>query len=108
MNPTSRQVQPIHDPAIRNLHGIDLHDSPRAEDGKSRLTAAVLALLLGGLGLHKFYLGAWGWGVVHLLLCWTFVPAVVAFIEGIRYLALSEAGFRLKAARMNGPFAFLW
>jgi TM2 domain-containing membrane protein YozV len=108
MIPTSRQAQPIHNPAIGYPYGSDLHDSPRAEDGKSRLTAAVLALLLGGLGLHKFYLGAWGWGLVHLLLCWTFVPAVVAFVEGVRYLALSEARFRCKAARMNGPFAFLW
>lgn len=85
-----------------------MQDSPRADDGKCRLTASVLALLLGSLGLHKFYLGAWGWGIAYLLLSWTLVPGIVAVAEGIRYLAHSEADFRRKAGRMRGPFAFLW
>ena len=34
-----------------------------ATSEKSKVTAGVLALLLGGFGIHKFYLGAWGWGV---------------------------------------------
>jgi len=75
---------------------------------KSRVTAGVLALLLGGLGIHKFYTGAWGWGIVYVLLVWTYVPAVVAIVEGIRYLVLSDADFKRKAAQMDGPFAFLW
>lgn len=75
---------------------------------KSRVTAGVLALLLGGLGIHKFYIGAWGWGIVYIVLCWTFVPGIVALVEGIRYLTLPEAEFQRKAVRLDGPFAFLW
>jgi TM2 domain-containing membrane protein YozV len=60
---------------------------------KSRLTAGLFALLLGGLGVHKFYLNKVGMGVLYLLLCWTFVPSVIALIEGIIYLTQDDATF---------------
>ena len=78
------------------------------ESEKSKVTAGVLALILGGIGIHKFYTGAWGWGIVYILLCWTYIPSVFALVEGIRYLVLSKDEFARKAAEMNGPFAWLW
>jgi hypothetical protein len=30
----------------------------------------------------------------HLLFCWTFIPAIIAFFEAIYYIAIGEAGFR--------------
>ena len=36
------------------------------------------------------------------------IPALVALVEGIRYLTLKQPEFAQKAARMDGPFAFLW
>jgi TM2 domain-containing membrane protein YozV len=66
---------------------------------KSRGVAIILALFLGGLGLHKFYLGRIGWGFVYLLFCWSFVPALVALIEGIRYALMGSAGFASKYGR---------
>ena len=53
---------------------------------KSRIAAGLLALFLGGFGVHKFYCGSVGLGVVYLLFFWTFIPAIIAFIEGIIYL----------------------
>lgn len=79
-----------------------------ATSDKSKVTAGVLALLLGGLGIHKFYLGAWGWGIVYIVLIWTWIPAIVALVEAIRYFTLSDDEFKQKAAALNGPFAFLW
>ena len=35
---------------------------------KNRVTAGVLALLLGGLGVHRFYLGQTGKGILMLSL----------------------------------------
>lgn len=61
--------------------------------GAERVTAAMLAIFLGGVGLHKFYLGKWGQGLVCLIFCWTFIPAVIGIIEGILYLAMSEGEF---------------
>ena len=63
---------------------------------KSRVTAVVLALLIGGLGAHKFYLGRIGWGILYLLFCWTFIPAIVGFVETIVYLTMSEEKFAAK------------
>lgn len=60
---------------------------------KSKITAGLLALLLGGLGAHKFYLGKIGAGIAYLLFCWTFIPAVVALVEGIIYLVQDDRAF---------------
>jgi TM2 domain-containing membrane protein YozV len=64
--------------------------------GKSRVTAAVLAFFLGGFGIHKFYLGKTAQGVLYLLFCWTFIPAIIAFIEFIIYLTMSDEAFEEK------------
>ena len=68
----------------------------------------MLALLLGGIGIHKFYIGAWGWGIVYLLFCLTYIPALMALAEGIRYLVLTPENFYRKAAQMQGLFVGLW
>jgi TM2 domain-containing membrane protein YozV/predicted RNA-binding Zn-ribbon protein involved in translation (DUF1610 family) len=60
---------------------------------KSRVVAAVLAFLLGGIGAHKFYLGRIGWGIAYLLFCWTFIPSIIALIDGFVLLAKSDAEF---------------
>lgn len=63
---------------------------------RSRALAAVLAFVLGGIGVHKFYLGQTGMGIVYLLGCWTFIPAFIAFFEGVGYLLTSEHAFDMK------------
>lgn len=66
---------------------------------KSKSTAGILALLLGGLGAHKFYLGRIVQGLLYFMFCWTFIPAAIALVEGIWYLTMSDAEFNL---RYNG------
>ena len=72
-----------------------------AEGGKSKIAAGILAILLGCLGVHKFYLGYSGPGVV-MLLCGTIgwlliVPGfaiwVISIIEGVTYLTKTDAEF---------------
>lgn len=43
--------------------------------------AFILCLTLGGLGAHKFYLDQSGKGILYLLLFWTAIPALLAFIN---------------------------
>lgn len=60
---------------------------------KNQSTAGVLAILIGGLGIHKFYLGKGVQGILYLLFCWTFIPPILGIIEGIRYLTMEEEKF---------------
>ena len=68
----------------------------QASYSKSKTAAGVLAILLGGIGVHKFYLGKWGQGIIYLLLCLTYVPALLGLIEGIRYLISNDEDFARK------------
>lgn len=64
-----------------------------APNGKSKLAAALFALFLGGIGGHKFYLGKTGQGILFIFFCWTFIPALIGFIEGIIFLTMSDDAF---------------
>lgn len=63
---------------------------------KDKTTAALLAILLGGLGAHKFYLGRTLQGFLYLLFCWTFMPALISLFEGIHYLIMRRENFDAK------------
>ncbi|UBF25741.1 NINE protein [Kovacikia minuta CCNUW1] len=63
---------------------------------KSRTTAGLLALFLGGLGVHKFYLGEGGKGVLYLVFFWTYVPAIIALVEAIILFSMSDTDFNAK------------
>ena len=60
---------------------------------RSRVTTALFAIFLGGLGIHKFYLGNIVGGLIYLFFCWTFIPTIVGFIEGIMLLSISDSDF---------------
>lgn len=63
---------------------------------KSKIAAGLLAIFLGGLGIHKFYMGKIGLGILYLVFCWTYVPLVIGIIEGIIYLASNDHNFQVK------------
>lgn len=63
---------------------------------KSKVTAGILAILLGGLGIHKFYLGKIFQGILYILFCWTYIPAIIGVIEGIIYLTKSDEAWAEK------------
>jgi TM2 domain-containing membrane protein YozV/ribosomal protein L40E len=67
-----------------------------APNGKTKLAAALFALLLGGVGAHKFYLKRPGLGVLYLVFCWTFVPLLIGIIEGIQLLTMSDQAFNAR------------
>jgi TM2 domain-containing membrane protein YozV len=65
-------------------------------NAKSKWIAALLGILLGSFGLHKFYLGRIGWGIAYLLLFWTFIPGILGIIEGIIYITTTDDAFNAK------------
>ncbi|MGB3297530.1 MAG: NINE protein [Phormidesmis sp.] len=66
---------------------------------KDKTVAALLALFVGGLGIHKFYLGESGLGIIYLLFCWTGIPVIVAFFECIGLFMMTERAFNAKFNR---------
>lgn len=68
--------------------GVSLNGTASGE-GKSRMAAGLLGILLGGLGVHNFYLGYTGKAVLQLILCLFTVGTVSSIwglIEGIMIL----------------------
>ncbi len=48
----------------------------------NKVTYGLLAIFLGGIGVHKFYSGKTGMGILYLLFCWTMIPEIIGIIEG--------------------------
>jgi TM2 domain-containing membrane protein YozV len=70
---------------------------------RNKYIAAVLAFVLGPLGIHRFYLGRTGSGIAMLVLTFTlvgiFITAPWALIDMIRYLIMSDRDFDRRYAR---------
>lgn len=63
---------------------------------KDKNTASILAFLLGGFGIHKFYLGQTVLGCIYLLFCWAFIPVFIALIDFFIFIFMSQNKFDLK------------
>ena len=76
-----------------NAPGTTVNKDPNA---KSRLAAGLLAIFVGALGIHNFYLGYNGKAVAQLLMTvlscgvLSFVSSIWGLIEGIFYLIEKE------------------
>ena len=77
--------------------------------GKRKGLTAVLIFLGGGIGLHKFYTGNWGWGLLYLVLCTTGIPLALSVIEFVRVLCLTPEEFdRRYNYRRVSAFSWVW
>ena len=69
--------------------------SDKPPGSEKKIVAGILAILLGGLGIHKFYLGYTKEGIIQLIIgvltCG--VGGVIGLIEGIIYLTKSDEAF---------------
>lgn len=53
----------------------------RVVNQKSKFTACMIALFLGGMGFQRFYLGRNVSGLFCLLFFWTLIPAIIAVFD---------------------------
>lgn len=47
----------------------------------SLMVYILLALFLGGIGAHDFYVGKTGKGLIKLAFCWTGIPSIIALFN---------------------------
>ena len=91
--------------AASMLQAAPAPSAPLADD-RNRYIAALIAFLLGTLGVHRFYLGRIGSGIAMLVLTCTviglFVTVPWALIDMIRYLVMSDREFAARYARTTG------
>ncbi len=63
-------------------------DGPVNGQKVNQLAYVLFAILLGTFGIHEFYAGKVGLGILCILFCWTGIPSLVGLIKGI--LALTR------------------
>jgi len=56
----------------------------------NKRTLLFLTLVLGWLGAHRFYLGSHVLGILYLLFCWTMIPGLMALLEFLVFLVISN------------------
>lgn len=71
------------------------HNKEREEIAakKNHIIAALLAIFLGGIGAHKFYMGKITHGVIYLICCWTWIPALLGVLSGLKWLVKGKDCF---------------
>ena len=74
-----------------------------ARSDRNKYIAALIAFLIGPLGVHRFYLGKTGSGIAMLVLTCTviglFLTVPWALIDMVRYLVMSDREFAARYAR---------
>lgn len=73
---------------------------------KNGTTGVSLALFLGGIGAHRFYMGQIGWGIAYVLFCLAGIPMILGLIEAFlmsgrvarfNEIAAQDVALRVKA-----------
>jgi TM2 domain-containing membrane protein YozV len=108
--PKAGQIIDFQTDGGRALSIYSVSGSTTSSSDKNRIVAALLAFFLGGLGIHKFYLGKSTAGLIMLLcsvfgIILVFIPTIIigiiAFIEFIIYLMTSDEDFEERYVQGN-------
>jgi TM2 domain-containing membrane protein YozV len=62
---------------------------------EKKVVAGILGILIGGLGIHKFYLGYTKEAIIQIVISVVTcgIGSIIGFIEGIIYLTKSDEEF---------------
>jgi predicted Zn finger-like uncharacterized protein len=68
----------------------------------NKVALLLITFFLGGLGAHKFYQKKYWLGALYLVFFWTYIPALVAFVEFIIYACKSETELQQRYPETSG------
>ena len=74
----------------------------RQRNPVSKTALLLITFFLGAIGGHKFYIGKNWQGFFYILLCWTGIPSIIAFIEFIIYAFTSSEQLQEKYSGSGG------
>ena len=63
---------------------------------KDKNVAGILALFFGWIGIHRFYLGQVGLGILYALLFWSGISMVLGLIDAIVFFSMDKDAFDIK------------
>lgn len=91
----ARSLFPV--PGAAHLPAVPSSSPAAVRTDRNKLIAALLALFLGPLGVHRFYLGRNGSALAMLVMSMTMVGLIVtlpwSLIDMIRYVGMSDEEF---------------
>lgn len=68
---------------------------------KDKNVAGILAFFFGIFGVHRFYLGQTGLGILYLIFFWTGIPAIIGFIDALIFFSMGRDDFDYKYNRQK-------
>src|SRR5262245_37082936 len=91
----ARGVSISHSQTIRQHQLLSRGEISMPDDkGPSRTTMGIIAILLGGLGIHKFMMGMTTAGIIQICLyCCFGIGHIIGIIEGVIYLTKTDEEF---------------
>lgn len=89
----------FHQVSVMGEDGVAYPVAEFVSGNPDRLTAGVLAILLGGIGVQHFYTGQTVRGILDIVFCWTGIPAIIGLVEGIIWLCEDDASFSARTAK---------
>lgn len=63
---------------------------------KNQLTTILLTLFFGSFGIHRFYLGQIFYGLLYIVLAATGISSILAIIDLIMFIIMTEEEFNYK------------
>ncbi len=69
---------------------------------RNKTAAGLLALFLGWAGIHRFYLGQTGYGILYFLFMFIGVSFILGLIDAVVFFGMSEEEFNLKYNSKRG------
>lgn len=63
---------------------------------RNKTLTAIFALFLGIFGIHRFYLGQVGLGILYLVFSWTSIPFWLGIIDALVFFGMSEEEFDIR------------
>lgn len=88
-----------HFPSSENTtEKTTVEEQKSREDENRKIVTGILAIILGGLGIHYFYIGKTTAGLIAILLsfCSCGIWPVITLIQGILILLMSDDEFKEK------------